>query len=115
MLLILYSLLQLDTATASDSNPGLPPSSLSSFLRVKPGIAGVMLTEFDRQYTNPYHASSYDTLESLNADGIAQTALLLAQVLAKSAGQDTIPPVRFFAMCSYKYRVLWSRLSCLHV
>lgn len=33
---------------ASASNPGLPPSSLFSFLRAKPSIAGVLVNEFDR-------------------------------------------------------------------
>ncbi len=38
----------LNVTRASASNPGLPPSSLYSFLRVKPSIAAVYLGEFDR-------------------------------------------------------------------
>jgi nicastrin len=33
---------------ASATNPGIPPSSLMSFLRVKPSIAGMVLTDFDK-------------------------------------------------------------------
>jgi nicastrin len=37
----------MNLSLASSSNPGIPPSSLSSFLRQKPAIAGVVLAEFD--------------------------------------------------------------------
>ena len=37
-----------DVEAANAANPGLPPSSLFSFLRAKPSIAGMVVSEFDR-------------------------------------------------------------------
>ncbi len=39
--------LPLNVTRASVTNPGVPPSSLFSFLRAKPSIAGVVIEEFD--------------------------------------------------------------------
>lgn len=51
---------QVQVERASATNPGLPPSSLMSFLRVNASIQGMMLTDFDSQYINPYFQSEYD-------------------------------------------------------
>lgn len=49
------------TAQAANStNPGIPPSSLMSFLRVKPSIAGMVLTDFDKSIKTPYFQSEFD-------------------------------------------------------
>lgn len=44
----------LTVANASLQTPGIPPSSLMTFLLAKPDIQGVVLTEHSAQYTNPY-------------------------------------------------------------
>ncbi len=51
---------QVQVERASATNPGLPPSSLMGFLRVNASIQGMMLTDFDSQYINPYFQSEYD-------------------------------------------------------
>ena len=52
---------------ASASNPGIPPSSLMSFLRHKPSIQGVVIEEFDRDFSNAYFQSEGDTPSLLDA------------------------------------------------
>ena len=70
---------------ADSQNPGLPPSSTASFLRVNRSISGVVFQEFDRHYTNPYHATSNDGLDGLNVPGMVAVASLLAEFLAEQA------------------------------
>jgi nicastrin len=55
---------------ASASNPGIPPSSLTSFLRHKPSIQGVVIEEFDTSFSNTYYQSEADTPEFINAEPI---------------------------------------------
>eukprot|EP00882_Tetradesmus_deserticola_P034108 GHRQ01039023.1.p1 GENE.GHRQ01039023.1~~GHRQ01039023.1.p1 ORF type:complete len:247 (+),score=90.49 GHRQ01039023.1:183-923(+) len=77
---------QLDVLPASTSNPGIPPSSLMSFLRVKPSIQGVVLAEFDDGFINPYFGSRFDNGSTLNADGVAAVAAVLAAAVHRLAG-----------------------------
>lgn len=79
---------------ASSSNPGIPPSSLMTFLRHKPSIQGVVLTEFDRSYLNPYHESELDTGLYIDIQGMVGAALTLARTLhtlASPAGATLVP------------------------
>ena len=75
-----YSL-QIDIASASSANPGIPPSSLMSLLRVKPGIAGIVLAEFDRAFSNPYYNSHLDHAENLYAESLTAAAEATARAL----------------------------------
>lgn len=59
-----------------------------SFLRVKPSIAGLVLTEFDSGYSNPFYASRFDNASALSLGGIASAAALLAAGLHRLAGGD---------------------------
>ena len=52
-----------------------------SLLRVKPGIAGIVLAEFDRAYTNPYYNSHLDHAENLYAESLAAAAEATAHAL----------------------------------
>lgn len=80
--------LQVEVTAADSSNPGIPPSSLMSFLRVKPSVQGVVLAEFDQGFTNPYYASRFDNGSTISADGIAATAAVLAAAAHRLAGGD---------------------------
>lgn len=79
---------QVTVTEATASNPGIPPSSLMSFLRVKPSIRGVVLTEFDSAFINPFYASRFDNDSSADAGSIAATAAVLAAALHRLAGGD---------------------------
>jgi hypothetical protein len=81
-------LLQVDVLPASESNPGIPPSSLMSFLRVKPSIQGLVLAEFNEGFINPYFGSRFDNGSTINADGMASVAAVLAAAVHRLAGGD---------------------------
>jgi hypothetical protein len=57
-----------------------------SFLRVRPSIAGVVLTEFDSAYSNPYQGGRFDNGSRVDAGGISRTAAVLAAALHRLAG-----------------------------
>ncbi len=63
--------IQADLKGASPALPGLPPSSTLSFLRLQPNLPHVVLTEFDRQFENPYYHGQDDLGE--RDSGMAET------------------------------------------
>jgi nicastrin len=78
----------MDVLQASGSNPGIPPSSLMSFLRVIPSVQGLVLAEFDEGFINPYFGSRFDNGSTINADGMASVAAVLAAAVHRLAGGD---------------------------
>lgn len=76
---------QAAVSPASSSNPGVPPSSLMSFLRVKPSVQGAVLAEFDRAYSNPYQGSRFDDAARAGADAGAGGIAVAASVVAAAA------------------------------
>lgn len=79
---------QISVKPADAGNPGIPPSSLMSFLRLNSSLQGVVLTEFDQSFTNPYYGSRFDNGSTLNVDGIAGAAAVLGAALHRLAGGD---------------------------
>lgn len=59
-----------------------------SFLRVKPSIQGLVLAEFDDGFINPYFGSRFDNGSTVNADGIASVAAVLAAAVHRLAGGE---------------------------
>nr|KYP75974.1 Nicastrin [Cajanus cajan] len=58
-------------ASASASNPGIPPSSLMTFLEKNPSISGLVLEDFDSAFVNKFYHSHLDDLcELVHAVGI---------------------------------------------
>lgn len=86
--------LPLNLTAASAGNPGVPPSSLFSFLRAKPSIAGVVITEFDSQMINPYFHSAYDNASWVAVEPIMVGAALLARALHALAAPPGTPPLQ---------------------
>lgn len=82
--------LQVTLVPASSSNPGIPPSSLMSFLRVNASIAGLVLTEFDSSIQDPLYASRFDQGGRVNATDIAGVAAAVAAGLVRIAGGDPV-------------------------
>ena len=70
---------------ASKVTPGLPPTaSAGSFVRVAPGSSGgpvpaVLLSDFDAAFRGSTFQSQHDTLDTIDADSIAATAVVLAR------------------------------------
>ncbi|XP_049379425.1 nicastrin [Solanum stenotomum] len=67
---------------ASKSNPGLPPSSLMSFLKKNPETSGVVLEDFDAAFTNKFYHSHLDDLSAnINSSAIVAAASIVARSL----------------------------------
>ncbi|XP_004503117.1 nicastrin [Cicer arietinum] len=68
-------------ASASVSNPGIPPSSLMTFLNKNPGISGVVLEDFDSSFVNKFYHSHLDDLSNVNSSAVVAAASLVARTL----------------------------------
>lgn len=76
---------------AKKSNPGLPPSSLMSFMRKNPKTSGILLEEFDDVYKNTFYHSHLDGLAGVNSSAILTAAALAARTLYLLAADRTAP------------------------
>ncbi|CAJ1867672.1 unnamed protein product [Sphenostylis stenocarpa] len=68
-------------ASASASNPGIPPSSLMSFFEKNPAISGVVLEDFDSVFVNKFYHSHLDDLSNVNSSAVVAAASLIARTL----------------------------------
>lgn len=66
---------------ASKSNPGIPPSSLMTFLEKNPHISGIVVEDFDSTFTNHFYHSHLDNLSNINSSAVVATASLIARTL----------------------------------
>ncbi|OAY75320.1 Nicastrin [Ananas comosus] len=64
--------------TADTSNPGIPPSSLMTFLRKSSSTSGVVLEDFDSSFINRFYHSHLDDPSNINSSSIAAAAALVA-------------------------------------
>ncbi|KAL0423243.1 UNVERIFIED_CONTAM: Nicastrin [Sesamum radiatum] len=71
---------------ASTTNPGVPPSSLMTFLRKKPQISGLILEDFDSTFSNKFYHSHLDELSNISPSSIVAAASLVARTLFILAG-----------------------------
>ncbi|KAM0927258.1 hypothetical protein ACQ4PT_003316 [Festuca glaucescens] len=73
---------------AATSNPGVPPSSLMSFMRKHTSTSGVVLEDFDSQFSNRFYHSYLDNPANINSSSIAAAAALVARSLYILATAD---------------------------
>ncbi|KAF7080292.1 hypothetical protein CFC21_084395, partial [Triticum aestivum] len=73
---------------AASSNPGVPPSSLMSFMRKNTSTSGVVLEDFDSQFSNRFYHSHLDSPANINSSSIAAAAALVARSLYILATAD---------------------------
>ncbi|CAM0944287.1 unnamed protein product [Alopecurus aequalis] len=73
---------------AATSNPGVPPSSLMSFMRKNTSTSGVVLEDFDSQFSNRFYHSNLDNPANINSSSIAAAAALVARSLYILATAD---------------------------
>ncbi|XP_064939098.1 nicastrin-like [Musa acuminata AAA Group] len=73
---------------ADVSNPGIPPSSLMTFLRKNSSVAGIVLEDFDSSFTNKFYHSHLDSPSNINSSSIAAAAALVARTLYILASGD---------------------------
>ncbi|KAL8200261.1 hypothetical protein R6Q57_011600 [Mikania cordata] len=76
-------------STASEFNPGIPPSSFMSFLRQNPHTSGVVLEDFDTSFSNKFYHSHLDDLSNINSSAIVAAASLVARTLYFLASNST--------------------------
>ncbi|KAL2608334.1 hypothetical protein R1flu_026907 [Riccia fluitans] len=77
---------------ASKLNPGVPPSSIMSFIQKNSSTAAVVLQEFDKVFKNPAYHSDLDGVNNIDKNSIAGTAALIARtvyLLGDSAANST--------------------------
>eukprot|EP00210_Caulerpa_lentillifera_P002616 g2503.t1 len=80
--------LQLSLQSASESNPGIPPSSLEVLLSFNSNLEGILIEEFDQNYSNPYYNSIKDDEDNLSLEPMIKISILVAQTLHKLAMED---------------------------
>ncbi|VVA32857.1 PREDICTED: nicastrin [Prunus dulcis] len=68
-------------SSANASNPGIPPSSLMTFLRKNSLTSGVVLEDFDTVFTNKFYNSHLDDISNVNSSAIVAAASLVARTL----------------------------------
>lgn len=61
-----------------------------SFLRINSSIQGVVLSDFDTAFTNPFYASRFDSGSSMSNSSVAATAAVLAAAVHRLAGGDPL-------------------------
>lgn len=66
---------------ADVSNPGVPPSSLMSFLRKNSFISGIVLEDFDTSFINNFYHSHLDNPSNINSSSIAAASIMVARAL----------------------------------
>ncbi|KAK3159038.1 hypothetical protein QOZ80_2AG0144890 [Eleusine coracana subsp. coracana] len=88
---------------AASSNPGVPPSSLMSFIRKNSSISGIVLEDFDSHFSNNFYHSYLDSSENINSSSIAAAAALVARSLYILATAES--PVNLMALNSIRVNV----------
>ncbi|CAN0913855.1 At3g52640/At3g52650 [Linum grandiflorum] len=71
----------ISVSLASSSNPGIPPSSLMSFLKKNSSTSGFVLEDFDAAFSNNFYRSHLDDNSNINSSSIVAAASLLARTL----------------------------------
>ncbi|KAJ8430490.1 hypothetical protein Cgig2_004683 [Carnegiea gigantea] len=66
---------------ASPLNPGIPPSSLMSFLKKNSKISGTVLEDFDSTFSNEFYHSHPDDISNIDSTSIVAAASLVARSL----------------------------------
>lgn len=79
---------------ASTSNPGIPPSSLMSFLNKDPSTPGIVLEEFNTTFKNSFYHSHLDDSPNVNSSSITAAASLVSRSLyilaTNGSGSNTV-------------------------
>ncbi|KAM0949128.1 putative nicastrin [Dioscorea sansibarensis] len=81
-------------------NPGLPPSSMMTFLRKNQSISGVVLEEFDGSFSNKFYHSHLDNPSNINSSSIGAAAILAARAIYILATGDL--PLNLIVLNSIK-------------
>lgn len=86
--------IQAEVTAVDSAGHGIPPASLSSFLRVKPAIEGIVLTDHSAAFSNAFYQSHLDTVESVQVGSLVAAAVVLARALHSLAAAPSTPPLQ---------------------
>ena len=107
---------QAEVHLAPSAAPGIPPSSLMAFLRVKPSLAGVVLADFGSQFRNPFYQGRLDA--NISTAAVVSAAAVAARALhAVAWDAPNLPPMTVRARLpkqtpsssSLPWHSLWSK------
>lgn len=98
---------------AASSNPGVPPSSLMSFMRKNTSISGVVLEDFDSQFSNKFYHSYLDNSDNINSSSIAAAAALVARSLYILATGDMPPDLITLNTIKVNVTLVKELIGCL--
>ncbi|XP_050270062.1 nicastrin [Quercus robur] len=68
-------------SVANASNPGIPPSSLMTFLQKNSHTSGVVLEDFNSVFSNKFYHSHLDDTSNINSSAVVAAASLVARTL----------------------------------
>ncbi|KAL2333210.1 hypothetical protein Fmac_014423 [Flemingia macrophylla] len=100
-------------ASASASNPGIPPSSLMTFLEKNPAISGVVLEDFDSVFVNKFYHSHLDDLSNVNSSAVVAAASLVARTLYVLASETEDVPDSTLASINVNVSLVEQLMGCL--
>ncbi|RWR95970.1 nicastrin isoform X1 [Cinnamomum micranthum f. kanehirae] len=98
---------------ANTTNPGVPPSSLMSFLRKNNSISGVVLEEFNTAFTNNFYHSHLDDQSNINSTSLVAAASLVARALYILASDDSDLSVPVLNSIKVNVTLVEELLECL--
>lgn len=100
-------------STANSSNPGIPPSSLMSFLRKNSSTSGIVLEDFDATFANQFYHSHLDDLSNVNSSAIVAAASLVARTLYILASDDKDLSTSALSAINVNASLVEALLGCL--
>ncbi|CAN1122995.1 At3g52640/At3g52650 [Linum perenne] len=98
---------------ASTSNPGIPPSSLMSFLKKNSSTSGFVLEDFDAAFSNSFYHSHLDDNSNINSSSIVAAASLVARTLYILANENKNIRNSVLNSISVNASLVEEMLSCL--
>ncbi|XP_074286610.1 nicastrin [Silene latifolia] len=100
-------------AIANHLNPGIPPSSMMSFLKKNPQISGTVLEDFDTVFSNEFYHSHLDDFTNINSTSIVAAASLVARALYILASDTKSPNTLDLGFINVNTTLVESLLDCL--
>ncbi|KAK9741989.1 hypothetical protein RND81_03G141700 [Saponaria officinalis] len=100
-------------SAANHLNPGIPPSSMMSFLKKNPQISGTVLEDFDAMFSNEFYHSHIDDISNINSTSIVAAASLVARALYILASDTEKPNTSDLDTIHVNTTLVESLLDCL--
>ncbi|KAL9230907.1 hypothetical protein vseg_006198 [Gypsophila vaccaria] len=103
----------IQVSAANGANPGIPPSSMMSFLKMNSQISGTVLEDFDAVFSNDFYHSHFDDITNINSTSIVSAASLVARSLYMLACETKNPNDSDLDAIHVNASLVESLLDCL--